>query len=575
MGTHRRCCAEGCVRNGQGPVGVDGKIYCIQHGGISRKCDADGCMKSPVGPKTNGRYLCRTHNGTLKICRMDTCTRRIVVKKTENTTGYCLLHSGLLLTCQFSGCKNKPVGKRLADGNKYCRNHGGIPVICERPDCSRRTNGSKTLDGMYVCKHHGGVVAVRMCSVNDCSNPSITKKTKDPQLCSTHMRNPRRCTFLNCEVICKGKLIDIKGGILCYKHTPPSRCSVDDCKEMALRCNSLEMHPKCASHKCLEKKSYVCMVPDCNARAKGARESDGLRVCIMHGACPKNTKCANAECNKFGVGRVLEDGKRYCTQHGGVVIYKKKLCEHDGCTKTAASVRSEDGKRYCRKHGKNGRKCSMKDCTKLSIGPKRDNGGYFCLDHGGGFRCKTCQLKFAKSTGSNGGSCTTCSPGFVSYKRNHEHTLFVFLKEMYPEYTIINNKSMGVRCGSYRPDIVFTNLGVPFDIIVEVDEHEHRSYDKDCEITRQVNLFTQEHRSLVLIRYNPHYTALGITRDVKFKRIKDVIDMYIREPPHSDLFYEIRYLYYTKKRSREMIDAMDEKIGTLAIPIADRVFYVV
>ena len=76
-----------------------------------------------------------------------------------------------------------------------------------------------------------------------------------------------------------------------------------------------------------------------------------------------------------------------------------------------------------------------------------------------------------------------------------------FIREIYPEHTWINDKSIEGGCSKKRPDI-FLDL-LTHSIIIEIDENQHRSYD-NCEIKR-INLLFEDlgDRHIVFIRFNP------------------------------------------------------------------------
>jgi hypothetical protein len=76
-----------------------------------------------------------------------------------------------------------------------------------------------------------------------------------------------------------------------------------------------------------------------------------------------------------------------------------------------------------------------------------------------------------------------------------------FIRNNYPEHTWINDKKIEGGCSKKRPDI-FLDL-LTHNIIIEIDENQHRSYD-NCEIKR-INLLFEDlgDRHIVFIRFNP------------------------------------------------------------------------
>lgn len=78
-----------------------------------------------------------------------------------------------------------------------------------------------------------------------------------------------------------------------------------------------------------------------------------------------------------------------------------------------------------------------------------------------------------------------------------EYLIFKHLKETY-NHNIIWNK---IYCGQYRPD--FTICFQDFDILIEIDEYQHKSYNKKNEHDRIENIYYMVNKPLYIIRFNP------------------------------------------------------------------------
>jgi hypothetical protein len=78
-----------------------------------------------------------------------------------------------------------------------------------------------------------------------------------------------------------------------------------------------------------------------------------------------------------------------------------------------------------------------------------------------------------------------------------EYLIFKHLKETYT-YNIIWNK---IYCGQYRPDF---HISFPtFSILIEIDEYQHKTYNKKNEHDRIENIYHMVNKPLYIIRFNP------------------------------------------------------------------------
>jgi hypothetical protein len=93
-----------------------------------------------------------------------------------------------------------------------------------------------------------------------------------------------------------------------------------------------------------------------------------------------------------------------------------------------------------------------------------------------------------------------------------------YIKNKFPNLNIINNKSNGSK---KRPDILIKLK--TYDIIIEVDENQHKGYDEINETERIKIWKSFSNRSIIMIRFNPdsytsnNVTYKGITEDNKIK----------------------------------------------------------
>lgn len=101
------------------------------------------------------------------------------------------------------------------------------------------------------------------------------------------------------------------------------------------------------------------------------------------------------------------------------------------------------------------------------------------------------------------GLCETCDPEFVKRVQKREELLIKdLLDENKVEY-VNYNKAVEWSCTKERPDFVFDHK--THFVILEVDEHQHKAYDPQCEATRMGRV-TMAFGGIPVfwVRYNPH-----------------------------------------------------------------------
>jgi predicted nucleic acid-binding Zn-ribbon protein len=156
--------------------------------------------------------------------------------------------------------------------------------------------------------------------------------------------------------------------------------------------------------------------------------------------------------------------------------------------------------------------------------------------------CPSCQIYFTK-----GELCNYCKPlkNNKMYQKTKEMTTVKFLKDNLPDNDFIHNKSVGKDCtnGHLFPDILF-DCGT-YQLIVEVDEHEHRGSDYSCDQQRMHDIIAKTGLPTIFIRYNPDNkisdknTLLLMVK--KYLNIKDS-DKQVWD----DYGFKAMYLYYKK-----------------------------
>lgn len=122
-------------------------------------------------------------------------------------------------------------------------------------------------------------------------------------------------------------------------------------------------------------------------------------------------------------------------------------------------------------------------------------------------KCRMCPSCLLFRT--NGKLCEYCIPAENNklykqqYVKTKEYAVVKYLKEQLPDEEFIYNKSVGNDCtgGHLFPDILFERDY--YNVIVEVDEYEHRGASYQCDEKRMYDIIAKLGLPTVFIRYNP------------------------------------------------------------------------
>jgi hypothetical protein len=100
----------------------------------------------------------------------------------------------------------------------------------------------------------------------------------------------------------------------------------------------------------------------------------------------------------------------------------------------------------------------------------------------------------------------------------------------------------GNLCLKYRPDVLYDRKS--HALVVEVDEDQHRHYDRGCEQTRMHNIVLSLGYPVIFLRYNPDALARdhGKRADREAALVERVRHWLVAECPADPLTVE--YLFY-------------------------------
>ena len=158
-----------------------------------------------------------------------------------------------------------------------------------------------------------------------------------------------------------------------------------------------------------------------------------------------------------------------------------------------------------------------------------------------------------------GTKCSVCKTG----KTRREVIFKKYLSEqadegVIPMYTSWNcvdkERDMDQCSNSYRPDFTFVIAERGLVVIVEFDEHQHSSYDENCELHRMLVMshgyMTSRAACIRWIRYNPDGFSINGKRMRVYPRDRQAYFIKRLQRALDDVDYsnkiEIEYLFYNK-----------------------------
>lgn len=394
-------------------------------------------------------------------------------------------------------------------------------------------------DGMYN-------VCVALCKIDGCFTRATYNYKGEKHGC-------------RCKQHILDKMVDVQHPPCVYEdcfkrptYNDPDKKTPRYCKDHALDGMIDVANKRCKQDGCTTRPSY---------NKEG--ETSGL-YCLLHARDGMvdvvNKQCAEHGCNKQPLfnkkGKV---GGLFCKAHArdGMVDVVSRLCAFTGCTKhPSLNKAGEKQGIYCAEHCEDGmvnvvcKKCEHDGCEKqASYNEKGKPRGVFCATHAKSNMvdvknklCELCGINYASPNYKP--LCAPCHhfkyPNDVRTRnyKTKEQAFTLKLAEMYPSGVLDRIISGG--CSKRRPDFLLELSS--WNIIVEIDENQHDSYDVECEHRRLMELFVDlGNRPLVVLRMNPDaYTAEGVnvrgcfTKEMKLNKagFKTRLNMLVARVEH-------------------------------------------
>lgn len=444
---------------------------------------------------------------------------------------------------------------------------------------------------MY-CKTHAKSEMVDVknarCSADGCDSisPSFNWETeKRGKFCKLHadpkMVNvrSRHCVFNKCN---RHPTHNFEGKIkalYCAEHALQGMLNITHRRCENVGCNKLpsygHVHENkmrfCARHfepgmKRL-KKSESCTFENCESRASFGFKSDRLKqFCKKHASATMvnlnhlKSLCHEPHCTTRALFNYKGQSKaKFCKQHSsaGMMDVTRKLCAFNACNKRPEYNVLRESSVYCRKHAKPNMirrptlRCELKKCKEFAM-------------YGDTKRARCDIHKLESDTNLAENQCSKCglfeilnAEGIcIEYCAKPRRRQLVkqnrikrFLDSNKFEYISSDRRINNGECGLERPDFIF-DCGSHF-LILEVDEHQHQSYNCECEIRRMINIHSSLGvRYCVFIRYNPDaFKVQGVSQSVpENKRIEKLSKWIIHflncSPTDFPSALSVIYLFY-------------------------------
>ena len=190
-------------------------------------------------------------------------------------------------------------------------------------------------------------------------------------------------------------------------------------------------------------------------------------------------KCQTPKCRESAeFGKTEFSRAQFCGAHkpeGYADVYAERRCQYDGCTEdydlvyeTTDDQGLVEHHKVCLAHAPRGYEDTLKRMCK-----------YCDIREDVPFVCRSCKQR--------------------SHKK--EHAVVRHLRRTV-DAPFRYDESPGFECTRKRPDIRFETPA--HDVIVEVDENQHRGYEESCECARISEIVGAiGGKSVVFIRYNP------------------------------------------------------------------------
>jgi len=334
--------------------------------------------------------------------------------------------------------------------------------------------------------------------------------------------------------------------------------------------------------------SITCIYKGCRTRPTFNSPGESSAIyCLLHKQAGMidviSITCIYKGCrtlptfNNLGESRAI-----YCVLHkeAGMIDVKHITCIQLNCITRACYGTPGQKPTYCTKHGKKiqgmiknpSKLCMVDNCNEKAIfgikeplhceTHKEKDEENMCLQE-----CKTCKnIEICNKDGICFEFCIN-SDLFKRGKHLKEIQIQKLLETEIKQEMFSCDKIIDSSCNKKRPDIVYETP--THFVIIEIDEHQHSSYEKQCEINRMKEITFAVGMPVFFIRYNPDEwkdssnKKSNITNVKREEMLIQWIKHTLKTPPKDQTeFLRVVYLFYDRFSENdtniETIDVYDK-----------------
>lgn len=530
------------------------------HGGVCEKCSQKSTSsgKCKFQNCENDATFMNEHIGEFEYCYRHKLHRMVDVKP---------------IICEVEDCRdackyNDDTKLLMTTCKRHSNTHHNSSINCSISSCSTKS----MYDNAMYCYYHGFdeliPTVVKYCIEHNCWNePTHNYKYVEPAIyCSKHKKKTM--------TKCKGKLAYPPQGKWTFKFATYNA----DGREYVGSKQVIDYASLYKSYSNEDDKNTILTFAQfhkinrpyfvSNATSlKASREM--LWKLVTEKKCIWN-RCDEIPTHNFpnycyGI---------LCAKHklSGMISSSDSTCQQSGCLQPAKFGKLHEDATHCELHKKKNQysdnerypKCNEVGCGDIAKYAKNENSyPTKCAKHCRQDKnvvekpCKVCGLEYKKEEMKNG-TCEYCRKKTIRGAK--ESAMKDLLKEHKIGIATYNKK---IKNGSYdyRPDF-FINKAT-FNIILEVDENQHKSYDKDCEIKRMYEIHSEALGEIptIFIRYNcDEYVDIDNVKHEKGDPLR-VINLIkqLRKLPAIVRGLFIIYVYYDGDDGTNKIYSFDDK----------------
>ena len=566
------------------------------------KCKFKECKKQPTYnfEGENVASFCSEHKEVNMIdvkhkkCEFKSCKKRPTYNlEGEKKAKFCKVHKEINMvdvlnkTCDFKGCKKLPIYNFEGKKAIFCSEHKEINMVnvnskkCEFKGCKNIPNFN--IEGKKVaifCSEHKEVNMIdikhKICEFKDCKKQSTYNFEGEvkTRFCSKHKEvnmvnvKHKKCEFKGCKKIPIFNFEEEVKAIFCSEHKEVNMVDV--------------LNKKCEFKDCKTRPNFNFEREVKSRFCKEHKEENMVDI--------KNKTCEFKGCKKQPSFNI--EGKKiaiFCSEHKeeNMVDIKSKICII--CKTRSSFGLPGTSKTHCAKHKLPGmlvnpNKCctSEEECKEPATHGIKEP--LFCEEHALKYHYNLCERKCTNKECpyphrldilNREGLCVTfCSlikqdQMMKKYIKKKEMFIGNLLKEEIKQELSHQDEVIDSSCSKVRPDFVYDCIS--HIVIIEVDEHQHKSYN-NCGTTKEERQLMENKRmynifqsfggpNVVFIRYNPDSFRV----DSKVVKISDKkrheclvlwIKHYIKNKPEFQL--EVKYLFYDDRdQSKISIEEKD------------------